>query len=513
MKTARILLALLTAAALATAAAGTPPTTTPAPKAAPATPVLSPAAAAQIFIRQNLFPQARTALLKAIDQQPNRLDLHFELGLVELRLNDPNAAAFEFAAASQAFGNRFDLNYNQAVSLAQAGKFKDAASVLQKAVTKATVPENLKAQVYSVLGDLQYEAKDYAGAVKTFKQLYSLTQKPTDLYKVLLARFKNGERASLVVPLKELRATVGHPASQLLARIYMDQNMPAYAERELQDARKRAVKALDMEALANDSLELANVYAQQQKYDQAISVLSELDKSYQTQNVHIALAQLNLLAGKPDKALQELKAIPASASKANVMPDTLRTIAYVAAGNFKDAVNAGNDLMQEINTAVSAYANLPYGGVALTNLAYADQQVGHSSAAVGVLAKLSPDSLHMPELLLAGKVFYQNGDYENAIKYFSAAASNANATTDQATAALRDLADTYLAAKHFDGAIVTYQQLLALAPYDTAAVYDYGWALIGAQRVDEGKTQLQHAADRGYQPASKDLKTYFPKGK
>ena len=101
---------------------------------------------AHTLIEAGELEHARHALLDAIDQDPERVDLHFQLGLLELRLGNPQAAAFNFSVAAAAFGKRFDLVYNQAISLAEVGDFAQASQLLQEAIAEGQIPGELRAR-------------------------------------------------------------------------------------------------------------------------------------------------------------------------------------------------------------------------------------------------------------------------------------------------------------------------------------------------------------------------------
>lgn len=457
------------------------------------------------LLAANELEHAREALLDAVDKEPDRPDLLFELGLLELRLENPDAAAFHFASAASSFGQRFDLVYNQAISLAEAGDFAAASQLLQEAIEAGRTPNHLHTRVLDVLGDAQYEAEAYELAAQTFTQLHEITGEPRSAYKALLARYQLGERAELVVPLKRLRDTVGHDVSKLLADIYMDTNLITYGERELKDARERAVNEVNFEALTELTSELARHYYNLERFNEAIHLLEQLPDP-PSNYAHYLLGLTYLAADQPEKA-QEIFAKPRDGQEQ--LYTLLRIIADHEAGNHQDAADRIEVVASYYAGALSQIAHIDVGAAALLASAQANIEIGKEERANSIANEIPTAALTPEQRVQLGDIHYLAGDYQAAQLAYSAAMDEPGVNPDTYLAAARNLADALLADKQFEQAKLAYQRVLGLASYDTEAYYYYAWTLLAMTERDNAQEAFQTAAARGFAPAREALNTHF----
>jgi len=461
---------------------------------------------AHTLIEAGELEHARQALLEAVDLDPNRVDLHFQLGLLELRLDNPEAAAFNFSVAAAAFGKRFDLVYNQAISLAEAGDFARASQLLQEAIDAGQIPGELRAQVLEALGDAQYEAGAFDLAARTYAQLFDLTGDTTAEYKTLLARFELGEREQLVVPLKRLRVPVGHRTSKLLADIYYDTGLAEYGERELKDARKRAVEEVNFEALTDVSVALASHYYLSERYAEAIELLVDLPTIEHDQLARYLLGIAYLATGEADAALRVFEAPLQNPS------DAFLLLSMVAAGAGDDAQKA-NDLARHLVSKFAGelprLARTELGIAALVAAAQAYEQTGRLDEAAGLASQIPRANLSPSQRVQLGDLHYRAGEYQAAATHYEEVLAQAAVDADIYLAAARNYADALLAQRRWGDAKRAYERVIALTPFDTVAYYHYGWALIGLNERPAAQEAFQTAAERGYEPARDVLAKHF----
>lgn len=461
---------------------------------------------AHTLIEAGELEHARQALLEAVDQDPERVDLHFQLGLLELRLDNPEAAAFNFSVAAAAFGKRFDLVYNQAISLAEAGDFARASQLLQEAINAGPIPAELRAQVLEALGDAQYEAEAYSLAAQTFADLFELTKEPLAEYKNLLARFATGEREQLVVPLKRLRTQVGHRASTLLADIYYDTGLAEYGERELKDARQRAVAEVDFEALTDVSTALAGHYYGQERYDDAVELLADLPNLEGAVEAQYLLGIAHLAAGRPGTALETFQRGEQPILDSFLL---LSVVAAAEAGEHHQAVDLMKSVTARFAGNMQVLGNFDIGTAALLAGARSQLALERLDEAAGLAQFIPQNDLTPEQLVQLADLLYQTGNHQGASNIYETVLARVSVNADTYLAAARNQADALLALRRWEDAKLAYERVIGLTPFDTVAYYHYGWALAGLNQRAAAQEAFQTAADRGYEPAKEVLAKHF----
>lgn len=204
--------------------------------------------AAQASLAAEQFVQARAQFEGLILQNFTSPEPHFGLGLTLYALGDLRGAQFEFEQFVRLAPTRPEGPYNIGVIATRQGRYAEALTAYQSALTladgaklDATSPQ--RRQILRALAGEQSRARDYAGLAQTYAALR--TAEPNNLeytYRTAQALFLAGQAAdALPLTYAVLRdKPTSLDAALLLADIYVSQNLPDRALREVEAAIKRS---------------------------------------------------------------------------------------------------------------------------------------------------------------------------------------------------------------------------------------------------------------------------------
>lgn len=453
---------------------------------------------------------ARSPLLQAIDQDPDNPDLHIQLALTELKLGNHDAAVLAFAVARQVFRNRMDIIFNYAISRAEQGRPDLAAAILNNAVEENIVPDNLKELTLEFLGDAHMEAREHHPAYLVYTDLYELTGKPEHKFKIYLAQEHFAESYNLINELRELRSAVGHQVSILLSRIYIKEGLYEYAVHELLDARERATKALDFEAISNTTLQLAFIHSELGDTKGAIETLTQLHGATYQPRVTTLLAYLYLQDNQPEAAIITLQNNPVDEQR-GLLSNAYLAIAGHMSGNTSVLSEAATRLTTTYDGAFPQIAQ-DYQAHPITHAALivANHLIsaGDSAAARRVLSGINPQTLTPAMHITLGDLNYQLENYAAAEQSYTTALA-ADLPEDVMLKARKHHALALFALQRYDEARPVLAAYLDEAPHDTEAVYYRAWTHLAKDELAEAKPFLTEAANRGYDKAKSILANHY----
>jgi tetratricopeptide (TPR) repeat protein len=114
---------------------------------------------------------------------------------------------------------------------------------------------------------------------------------------------------------------------------------------------------------------------------------------------------------------------------------------------------------------------------------YQAGRFAEASAICGVILNQTPRDF--PTLRLLGSVRGQQGAFDEAVYFLTAALGIGSPDTEAVIAALNELAAVELAQQHHDAALDSYRRALAIRPDDAGTMYNYGNAFYAANRIDD----------------------------
>jgi tetratricopeptide (TPR) repeat protein len=114
---------------------------------------------------------------------------------------------------------------------------------------------------------------------------------------------------------------------------------------------------------------------------------------------------------------------------------------------------------------------------------YQAGRFAEASAICGVILNQTPRDF--PTLRLLGSVRGQQGAFDEAVYFLTAALGIGSPDTEAVMAALNELAAVELAQQHHDAALDSYRRALAIRPDDAGTMYNYGNAFYAANRIDD----------------------------
>lgn len=133
---------------------------------------------------------AVAALNKVLEMQPDNSDAWFQLGLVQLKRQVPEAAAKAFEKAKSLGNDSFELHCQLAEALADLGKHKAAAAELKRAVELNAE----SAESFFRLGVALDNLKNYEEAVKVFQRAIDIAPRESSYYQRLGFTFESLKR-------------------------------------------------------------------------------------------------------------------------------------------------------------------------------------------------------------------------------------------------------------------------------------------------------------------------------
>lgn len=298
----------------ASQAAGTPPqaaATTPTPAAAPTpqgAPLPPPAplteaqlatlGQAQRALGGGQLAQARTLFERLIAQNYRQAEPHFGLGLTLLSQKDLKGAIFEFTQLTALAPERPEGPYNLGVIATREGRYGEALQLYTQAAALAAGKANAatQRQILEALAAEQVRARDFAGLTNTLTSITALDPNDVDAqFRLAQAQVLAGQGA-LALPgtYAVLERQPGRvDAALLLADIYVGQNLPDRAIRELDAAAGRVANGSDRATLL---IRKANIQAATGDSRTAVFTAQEATREdTRSASAFVRLAELRLV--------------------------------------------------------------------------------------------------------------------------------------------------------------------------------------------------------------------------
>ncbi len=446
---------------------------------------------------------AKDAFLEAVAVDYRACDAHYGLGLAEFGRGDFQAALFAFNETTRLCADRFDGQFNRAVTLARLRRSADAAAAFRTAIEVAEPEATSSDLVNAYLGLAgQLESTgDNAGAAAAYGSALELDPTNTDFaFRRGRALYNAGQGLDALPDLVELEQTSDdYRVSALIADIYVDQGQVDYALRSLQRALTTAEADGDDAAQANILVELGLLQRELGRTAEAAgSFQRATDLEGATWEAFYNLGVSFLESGQTRSALDPLE------TAAERQPDV---------GAVQLALASAYDQLAMTDAA------LPAARRAVQLLADADQRVQAQFILGRALYRQGDYEAAARELeqvvaarpsdgqaqLWAGLSEYQLGNYRSAALYYERAVQLEPGSPE----ARINLGAAYLAAERYEDAEAVYGQLVTQNPDDAQSQYNLGWSLIGQQRRGAARDAWGSACDLGYTAACEALQRYF----
>lgn len=455
------------------------------------------------YYGQGEFDLAKESYLEAIALDYTSGDAHYGLGLAEFSRGDYQAALFEFTEVTRLYPERFDGQFNRAVTLARLRRPAEAATAFRAAIAQAEPEASLDDRVQAQLGlAAQLElSEDWSGAAAAYASALEL-QPGTAAYVLRRgqALYRAGRGLEALPELTALEAqSSDYRVSALISDIYVAQGQIDYALWSLERALQKAERAEDKPAQASTLVKLGTLQRGLGRDEQA----------------HDSFERAALVYPASWEAQYNLG------------------IANLEGGQTRDAVRALQDAQRLDGNRPEVYLAL----------ATAHDQLSNSSEALGnareAIARLSDPKLVLDARLIAGRAMYRLGDYQGAqvelqavleerpndaqvqLWYGLAAYQLADYTQavrnferavqlDPSSLVARvNLGAGYLAARRYEDAEKVYQLLIGQNPNDSESLYNLGWALYSQDRRGSARDAWVSSCQQGYQPACNAISSYL----
>ncbi|MEJ2667489.1 MAG: tetratricopeptide repeat protein [Deinococcales bacterium] len=449
------------------------------------------------------YKDAKQSFLEAISIDYSNGDAHYGLGLSEFAVGNYQSALFEFSEVTRLYPDRFDGQFNRAVTLAKLRRNKDAAQAFQAAIKvadKVATNQDLINAYLGLASQLELTG-DYAKAADAYGSALKLDPKNADLIlRQGQALLQAGKGLDALPALTKLESkSSDYRVSTLIADIYVKQGQIDYAMYALNRALTKADAAGDNSAKANILVKLgtlqkslgrdaqaAQSFQQAAQADpQSWQALYNLGASYleggQTQSALTPLEQAVKLAPKNG----EVNLALASAYDQLAQTDKALAAAKVALAGLKDP--------KELTQARFIAGRALY------------RQGDYASAANMLDQVVQAESGDAQAQLWAGLAEYQQQQYPTAIRYFERATQLAPNSVE----ARVDLGAAYLAAKRYQDAETVYQLLVKQNPKDSESYYNLGWALYSQNNRSAAGDAWKASCQQGYQQACQAITKYL----
>ncbi|MBB6097716.1 tetratricopeptide (TPR) repeat protein [Deinobacterium chartae] len=467
------------------------------------------------YLEAARYRDAQRLFEAVISRDYTSFDAHFGLGQALFALGDLIGARFEFSQLVNLAPERLEAHYNLGVVLARAGQSEAAEAAFTRAIEVGrdkAAPDAL-ASAYRSLADLQRARGAYADAATNYRE--ALTRTPGDVALSLdlaeslfraessaapatgqgaapatnqpagqTATSPAGAAAALPYAYAVLSKDPGNVrAASLIADIYASQNLLARGLRELDAAVQAAPLEADKARLLLKRGELLVAAGREREALTAYQGAAQLDRS--NAEARYQYGRLLLKTGQTARALEEFSAAVQAAPQ---RPEPLLGLAGAqeAAGQL-DAARASAERAAGLtqDPAIREAADLIAGRVAYRR--------GQYAAALAKLRPLAARSGSAEVQLWTGLAAYAVKDYAGAVSALEAAAK-----ADPSALVQANLGAAYLAAGRYNEAEATLSGVVAAAPRNAEAWYNLGWALRNLGRDAEARTAFRTSLNLGY---------------
>ncbi len=489
--------ALQSAQNLQTPGAGAPGQTAP---AVPVTPLTAEQQAqltqARAAFQAGSYAQARTLFEGIIAQNYTNPEPHFGLALTLFALNDERGATFELQQFRALAPGRFEGPYNLGVIAARGGNHEQALTLFTEAATlmKDQAGPAAQRQVLEALAAEQTRKADFAALSTTLAAIAVIDPKDQDVqFRLAQARTLSGQGSAALPGLYALiqAAPARVDAALLLADIYVAQNLPDRAIRELDAAAGRVQNGGDRSALL---LRKARILAA--SGDTRAAVFAARDAAREDSRNAAAFAlegELRAARGDRPGALTALQNAVKIAPQNAAYRAALAGVRLTLNQNAEAARDAALALTLRPDDATLARA-LFVQGVA----AYRQGQYAQARTALRSSQTRAPSA---DTALWLGLTAYAQKDYEGA-----ASALGESVKLSPTVTARVNLASALLASARYPEAEAILRGLVTDDPKNAEAWYLLGLAQRAQSREADARTSLRTAAALGNSKAQGALR-------
>ena len=450
------------------------------------------------------YDNAKDSYLEAVALDYRTTDAHYGLGLSEYGRGDFQAALFAFNEVVRLEPDRFDGQFNRAVTLARLRRPADASAAfraaLEQAEPEATVEDRINAYM-GLAGQLKL-SNDYAGAAEAYAG--AMVLEPDDDELTFLradAQFRSGQGLDALPALTQLQSS-GYRISEVSAAIadtyvaagQVDRALRAL-ERGLEGAQASGDGASQSSILVKLGL-MQRGLGREADAARSFQQATEVDDS--SWEAHYNLGVSYLESGQTSSAL-------ASLESARGLNDENGEI-HLALAHSYDQLARNDDALASAQAAIEILAPPALVVQARFILGRALYRQGDFDGASEQLELVVQTQANNAQAQLwAGLTEYQLGNFRTASLYYERAVQ----LDPDSVEARVNLGASYLASERYRDAEVVYQLLVQQNPGDTESFYNLGWSLISQDRRGAARDAWGAACDMGFGPACDALGQYF----
>ncbi|HRQ10715.1 MAG TPA: tetratricopeptide repeat protein [Trueperaceae bacterium] len=455
------------------------------------------------YYDQGEFDLAKENYLEAIALDYTSGDAHYGLGLSEFSRGDYQAALFEFTEVTRLYPERFDGQFNRAVTLARLRQPAEAAKAFAEAIAQAAPEASPADRVQAQLGlAAQLELSgDWEGAAAAYAAALELEPNNADyILRRGQALYKAGKGLEALPELTALEANSGdYRVSALISDIYVGQGQIDYGVWSLERALQKAEKANDAAAQSSTLVKLGTLQRGLGRDTQARDSFERAvlidPASWEAQyNLGVTLLE----GGQTRESIEPLR----TAQKL----DPNRAEVYLALATAYDQVSSSTDALSSAREAISRLSDPKLVTDARLIAGRALYRTGDYAAASAELQAVLADRPNDAQVQLwAGLAAYQQGDYAAAVRNFERAVQLDPGSTE----ARVNLGAGYLAAQRYEEAENVYGKLVKENPDDSESIYNLGWSLYSQDRRGGARDAWVTSCQQGYQPACNAISNYL----
>ncbi|PTA69610.1 tetratricopeptide repeat protein [Deinococcus arcticus] len=453
-------------------------------------------AQARSALQAGSYAQARALYEGIIAQNYTNPEPHFGLALTLFALNDERGATFELQQFRALAPTRFEGPYNLGVIAARAGNQEQALTLFTEAATlmKDQAGPAAQRQVLEALAAQQTRKADFAALSTTLAAIAVIDPKDLDVqFRLAQARTLSGQGSAALPGLYALiqAAPARVDAALLLADIYVAQNLPDRAIRELDAAAGRVQNGGDRSTLL---LRKARILAATGDTRAAVFAARDAGREDSRNAAAFALeGELRAARGDRPGALSALQNAVKLAPQNAAYRAALAGVRLTLNQNVEAARDAARALTLRPDDATLARA-LFVQGVA----AYRQGQYAQARTALRSSQTRAPNA---DTALWLGLTAYAQKDYAGA-----ASALSESVKLNPTVTARVNLASALLASARYPEAEAILRGLVTDDPKNAEAWYLLGLTQRAQAREADARTSLRTAAALGNAKAQGALK-------
>jgi tetratricopeptide (TPR) repeat protein len=447
--------------------------------------------------------QSRESYLEAIALDYTSGDAHYGLGLAQFSRGDYQAALFEFSEVTRLFPERFDGQFNRAVTLARLRRPAEAAaafrSALQQAEPEASAEDRVQAQL-GLAGQLEL-TEEWGAAADAYAAALELEPaNPEYILRRGQALMRAGRGLEALPELTALESDSGdYRVSALVSDIYVGQGQIDYAIWSLERALQKAEAAGQASAQASTLVKLGTLQRSLGRDAQGTEAFERAVAIDPTSwEAQYNLGVIYLEGGQTRAALQPLQqALDLGGERAEVR---------LALASANDLLGQSEAAVLNANAAIGRLGDPGLETEARFIAGRAYYRTGDFAAADAELRQvLDARPSDAQAQLWSGLAAYQLNDYGAAVRSFERAVQlNPNSVESRV-----NLGAGYLAAQRYKEAQGVYELLVEQNPADKDSLYNRGWAQYSQDRRGGARDAWVASCEQGYQPACTAITSYL----